>query len=308
MGTQKDFRVEHLKEDEAWILFENGAGDSIENIPDLKRTAMEVAKECSGLPIAIVTVATALKNKSESIWKDALQQLKTRTLTNISGMETKVYSSLKMSYDYLEGDDVKSFFLLCGLLSNYNLIRDLLKYGVGLQLFEGTNTLEEGRDRIDALVERLQASNLLLHTEDKEIVRMHDVIRNVALEIASKEHHESAFQKGGWSKANDELKKFSMKYVDVCELPGGLVCPNLELFGCSLNTISSLVEIPNTFFEGMKQLKVLDFTQMHLPLLPSSLQCLANLRTLCLDQCELGDIAIIAELKLKEKHTAEAWI
>ena len=300
MGTQKDFRVEHLKEDEAWILFENGAGDSIENIPDLKRTAMEVAKECSGLPIAIVTVATALKNKSESIWKDALQQLKTRTLTNISGMETKVYSSLKMSYDYLEGDDVKSFFLLCGLLSNYNLIRDLLKYGVGLQLFEGTNTLEEGRDRIDALVERLQSSNLLLHTEDKEIVRMHDVIRNVALEIASKEHHESTFQKGGWSKVNDELKKFTMRHVDVSELPGGLVCPNLELFGCSLNTISSLVEIPNTFFEGMKQLKVLDFTQMHLPLLPSSLQCLGNLRTLCLDQCELGDIAIIAELKQLE--------
>ena len=215
-----------MKEDEAWILFENGAGDSIENIPDLKRTAMEVAKECSGLPIAIVTVATTLKNKSESIWKDALQLLKTRTLTNISGMETKVYSSLKMSYDYLEGDNVKSFFLLCGLLSNYNVIRDLLKYGVGLQLFEGTNTLEEARDRIDALVERLQSSNLLLHTEDKEIVRMHDVIRNVALEIASKEHHESTFHKGGWSKVNDELKKFSMRYVDVSELPGGWYVQN----------------------------------------------------------------------------------
>ena len=92
---------------------------------------------------------------------------------------------------------------------------------MGLQLFERTNTLEEARDRIDALVERLQSSNLLLHTEDKEIVRMHDVIRSVALEIASKEHHESTFQKGGWSKVNDELKKFSMKYVDVCELPGG---------------------------------------------------------------------------------------
>ena len=298
MGTQKNFQVEHLKEEESWILFKNRAGDSIEE-PDLRPIATEVAKECAGLPIAIVTLATALKNKSLSVWKDAMQQLKTRTLPNISGMETKVYSSLKMSYDCLEGDDVKSFFLLCGLLSNYNLIRDLLKYGVGLQLFEGTNTLEEARDRIDALVERLQSSNLLLHTEDKEIVRMHDVIRNVALEIASKEHHESTFQKGGWSKANDELKKFSMKYVDVCELPGGLVCPKLEFFVCFLNA-NSAMEIPNTFFEGMKQLKVLDFTHMNLRWLPSSLQCLENLRTLCLDSCELGDIAIIAELKQLE--------
>ena len=299
MCTQKNFQVEHLKEKESWILFKNIAGDSIEE-PDLRPIATEVAKECAGLPIAIVTLATALKNKSLSVWKDAMQQLKTRTLPNISGMETKVYSSLKMSYDYLEGDDVKSFFLLCGLLSNYNIVRDLLKYGVGLQLFEGTNTLEEAKDRIDALVERLQSSNLLLHTEDKEIVRMHDVIRNVALEIASKEHHESTFQKGGWSKVNDELKKFSMRYVDVSELPRGLVCPKLELFECCLNTIRSPVEIPNTFFEGMKQLKVLDFTNMNLPSLPSSLQCLANLRTLCLDHCELGDIAIIAELKQLE--------
>ena len=299
MGTQKNFQVEHLKEEESWILFKNRAGDSIEE-PDLRPIATEVAKECAGLPIAIVTLATALKNKSLSVWKDAMQQLKTRTLPNISGMETKVYSSLKMSYDCLEGDDVKSFFLLCGLLSNYNVIGDLLKYGVGLQLFEGTNTLEEARDRIDALVERLQSSNLLLHTEDKEIVRMHDVIRNVALEIASKEHHESTFQKGGWSKVNGELKKFTMRHVDVSELPGGLVCPKLELFYCCLNTIRSPMEIPNTFFEGMKQLKVLDFTGMNLPSLPSSLQCLANLRTLCLDHCELGDIAIIAELKQLE--------
>ena len=50
----------------------------------------------------------------------------------------------------------------------------------------------------------------------------------------------------------------------------------------------------------MKQLKVFDFTNMHLPSLPSSLQCLENLRTLYLDLCKLGDIAIISELKKLE--------
>ncbi|RVX05603.1 Disease resistance protein [Vitis vinifera] len=90
MSTQKDFRVQHLQEDETWILFKNTAGDSIKN-PELQPIAVDVAKECAGLPIAIVTVATALKNKSLSIWKDALQQLKRPTSTNIRGMEAKLY-------------------------------------------------------------------------------------------------------------------------------------------------------------------------------------------------------------------------
>ncbi|KAL6311704.1 hypothetical protein AAG906_021715 [Vitis piasezkii] len=62
MSTQKDFGVEHLQGDEAWILFKNMVGDSIEN-PDLLPIASDVAKECTGLPIAIVTVAKALKTR-----------------------------------------------------------------------------------------------------------------------------------------------------------------------------------------------------------------------------------------------------
>ena len=57
------------------------------------------------------------------------------------------------------------------------------------------------------------------------------------------------------------------------------------------------MKIPNSFFEGMKQLKVLDFTRLQLTSLPSSFHCLTNLGTLCLNECKLGDIVMIAELK-----------
>ncbi|RVW23748.1 putative disease resistance protein [Vitis vinifera] len=50
----------------------------------------------------------------------------------------------------------------------------------------------------------------------------------------------------------------------------------------------------------MKQLKVLHLSRMQLPSLPLSLQCLTNLRTLCLDGCKVGDIVIIAKLKKLE--------
>ena len=198
MGTQKDFRVEHLQEDEAWISFENRAGDSIKNNPDLESIAMDIAKEGKGLPLAIATLAKALKNKSESIWKDALQQLKRPTSTSITGMREKVFSSLKLSYDYLEGYEVKSFFLLRVLYPlKYIHTRDLLKYGVGLRLFQATNdTLEEAKNRMDALVHNLKASNLPLETGHNAVQRMHVVVRKTARKIASKEyHHVLTFQK-----------------------------------------------------------------------------------------------------------------
>ncbi|KAJ9682458.1 hypothetical protein PVL29_018388 [Vitis rotundifolia] len=304
MSTQKDFPVRHLQEDETWILFKNTVGDSIEN-PELQPIAVDVAKECEGLPIAIVTVAKALKNKNVSIWKDALQQLKLPTLTNITGMETKVYSSLKLSYEHLEGDEVKSLCLFCGLFSNHIHIRDLLNYGVGLRLFQGTNTLEEAKNRIDTLVDNLKSSNFLLETDHNTCFRMHDLVRSTARKIASEQRHVFTHQKTTvrveeWSKIDErQVTWVKLNGCDVHELPEGLVCPKLEFFECFLKT-NSAVKIPNTFFEGMEQLKVLDFSRMRLPSLPSSLQCLANLRTLCLDGCNLGDIVVIAELKKLE--------
>ncbi|MBA0635137.1 hypothetical protein Godav_005268 [Gossypium davidsonii] len=56
-------------EEEAWDLFKK-AGDCVESF-GLKPTATEVAKKCAGLPIAIATVAGALRNKRLFEWKNA---------------------------------------------------------------------------------------------------------------------------------------------------------------------------------------------------------------------------------------------
>ncbi|KAB1207015.1 hypothetical protein CJ030_MR7G008069 [Morella rubra] len=80
MGTEKDFELGVLNEEEAWSLFEKmGAGGDSLTDPDIRSTATEVAKECGGLPIALVKVSKALKNKSLFEWKDALLQLRNST-------------------------------------------------------------------------------------------------------------------------------------------------------------------------------------------------------------------------------------
>ena len=66
MGTQKDIPVLHLSAKEALVLFKKIVGDSNDK-QDLQHIVINMAKECAGLPIALVTVAKALKNKSVSI-------------------------------------------------------------------------------------------------------------------------------------------------------------------------------------------------------------------------------------------------
>ncbi|KAJ9682197.1 hypothetical protein PVL29_018192 [Vitis rotundifolia] len=320
MGTQICFPVEYLPLEEAWSLFKKTAGDSVEENLELRPIAIQVVKECEGLPIAIVTIAKALKDETVAVWKNALEQLRSCAPTNIRAVGKKVYSCLEWSYTHLKGDDVKSLFLLCGMLGYGDISLDLvLQYGMGLDLFDRIDSLEQVRNRLLALVENLEASGLLLdshedtHKFDEEIalsslfvdadnkfVRMHGVVREVARAIASKDPHPFVVREDvgleEWSET-DESKSctfISLNCKVVRELPRGLVCPDLQSFLLHSNNPS--VNIPNTFFEGMKKLKVLDLSDMHFTTLPSSLDSLANLQTLRLAGCELGDIALIGKL------------
>jgi len=63
MGTQEDFGLDVLAEEEAWSLFEKMAGDCVNKDRDMRSAATKVAKACSGLPLALVTVSKALKNR-----------------------------------------------------------------------------------------------------------------------------------------------------------------------------------------------------------------------------------------------------
>ena len=153
-------------------------GDSLKD-QNLQSIATEVSKECAGLPLALAKVAKALKNKNETEWKDALQQLRQPSSNNRTKMQEVIYSSIQLSYDNLENPGVtKSFFLLCGHEMNPGIdYTDLLKYCFGLQLFRGISTLEETRIKMDILIQSHKNSCLLLDGHSHQYVLMHDLVR-----------------------------------------------------------------------------------------------------------------------------------
>ncbi|XP_024038960.1 probable disease resistance protein At4g27220 [Citrus clementina] len=300
MDCQQNFVVDVLNDKEAWSLFKKMTGDCIEN-GELKSVVTEVVKECAGLPIAIVPIAKALKNKSPYEWRNALRQLKRNFLRSFSGTQAvAAYSTIQLSYNQLGGEELRKTFLLIGYSYICN-VKDLLYRGMGLGLFQNINTVDEARDRAHTLVDKLKNSCLLLDGDTSERFSMHDVVRDVAISIASRVQHVFAVENDdvpltSWPD-KDTLKvctAISLFNTNISELPQGFECPQLKYFRIS-NDPS--LRIPDNIFTEMTELRVLDFTKMHLLALPSSLGLFQSLQTLSLVDCQLGDIAIIGDLK-----------
>ncbi|XP_030957689.1 disease resistance protein At4g27190-like [Quercus lobata] len=304
MGAQKDFGLEVLPKEEAWCLFEKLSGDSLKE-SNLRSKAIEISTACAGLPLALVTVAKALKNKCFFEWEDALRQLRRPSPRNQKRMQEVIYSAIKLSYSHLESPELQSFFLFCAQNLAFSTIhyQDLLKKCFGLRLFHGISTLEEARNRTYTLVRSLKDSGLLLDALDSsQCFRMHDLTCDVALLIAYETQNVLSMRDEGlveWPD-EDDMKMCTTIIVlnrDIHELPDRLECPELRCLNVHAKDREVSFKISDTFFEGMRELKVLDLTYMRLSSLPSSLKLLTSLQTLCLDQCVLGDIAMIGEMK-----------
>ncbi|XP_073020828.1 probable disease resistance protein At4g27220 isoform X2 [Primulina eburnea] len=300
MEADKVVEIQVLDKKEAWTLFREKSGDCVD-ASHLRPTAEEVAAECKGLPIALVTVGKALQKKNIETWKDALLQLRRANPTNFLQVRKNVYMPLKLSYDFLETESEKSLFLLCGLFpEDYNIrIEDLALLSFGLGMFEGINNIEDGRNRTQHLLERLRSRFLLMTGRKEQEVKMHDVVRDVAIFIGSKEKQGFLNVSSMDSCRNCNWMSVEISNIANAKLPVGLDFPNLHLL-MLLNF--NYLEFPEGFdvnvvcFKGMEELKVLYFSNQKFQSLPSSLEFLKKLRKLHLKNCEVKDISIVGEL------------
>ncbi|KAM1717384.1 hypothetical protein ACFX11_025223 [Malus domestica] len=97
MGAHKKIKVECLAWDKAWTLFPEKVGDGTLYIhPDIPTLAEVVAKECDGLPLALITVGRAMAGKkTPREWSHGIQVLK-RSASELSGMGDEVFPLLNL--------------------------------------------------------------------------------------------------------------------------------------------------------------------------------------------------------------------
>uniref|UniRef100_A0A803QAH0 AAA+ ATPase domain-containing protein n=1 Tax=Cannabis sativa TaxID=3483 RepID=A0A803QAH0_CANSA len=311
MAESDVFFIGALESSEAIDLFKKIIGDTkVENNAYYKALALKIVEECAGLPIAIATVAHALKcyTDDSSMWKDALQRLRSSNFTGIEGMHDKVYLSIRLSYDFLgsQEEEAKLLLLLCALHKEDEEIQveDLIRYFVGWRSLQGIYRVEDARNRVNSLVVKLKAHCLLLDCRDKGRVKMHDVIRDVCITIGKEDHGHRMMS--NIVMYEDERPKASKAisfadYDDFYNLPPELECPNLELL--LLSSGSTLESIPDEFFKQTGLLKVLIMNGALKRLQVLDLRGCRNLRVI--EAHVISNLTQMEELYLP--HEFEGW-
>ncbi|XP_039173279.1 disease resistance protein UNI-like [Eucalyptus grandis] len=280
MGCYKDFPLDGLQEEEAKRLSERLVEDKVHN--DQKPFVDEALHKCSGLPFLIVTLARLFKDDGLFEWKDALKQFE---MSKNNGISEVMNIILQLSYDHLIEEEGKSLLQLCVVYgASEPSLENLVKYGVGLGLFGEASSMEEARYRLSSLIHTLQASSLLLENGKDDGFKIHDLVREFVATVASRDNPFLMLKDK--NKSVIELLKDKLKrcraiwfpYVGMKEFRKELDCPELCIF--LLFTNNESFKVPDSYFNSMQKLMILNLTRIHLTHLFSSFQFLKSLYTL----------------------------
>ncbi|GAY62767.1 hypothetical protein CUMW_220410 [Citrus unshiu] len=296
MGAQKIFRVECLRDKEAWELFLDKVGEeTLDSHLDIPKLAHTLAKECGGLPLALITTGLGCK-KSQEEWSYAIEILR-RSASELPGMGKEVYPLLKFSYDSLSSEIFRSCLLYCSLFPEDCKIDkiELIECWIGegfLNGYEGAEVHNQGYYIIGILVHAC-----LLEEVGSDHVRMHDAIRDMTLWIAcefEKEKENVLVSAGAQLTAAPEVRKWeqrrriSLMRNKIEKLSDTPTCPHLLSLFPNINRLKT---IASGFFDFMPSLTVLNLSNNgFLIKLPPGISKLVSLQYLNLSKTSIREL------------------
>ena len=292
----KDMEVDDMMEvvclspDEAWELFQQKVGENpIKSHHDFLPVARKIAEKCCGLPLALCVIGKAMACK-ETVqeWRHAIHVLNSSS-HEFPGMEEKILSILKFSYDSLKDEKVKLCFLYCSLFpEDYEIGKEtLIKYWICEGFIDGYRNDDGADNQGYDIIGLLVHAHLLMDGVLTFTVKMHDVIREMALWIASKfgKQKETLCVRSGAQLRQipkdiswELVRRISLMSNQIAEISCSCNCSNLSTLLLQNN---KLVGISGEFFRFMPALVVLDLSRNSiLSRLPEEISNLGSLQYL----------------------------
>ncbi|KAF3615729.1 putative disease resistance protein-like [Capsicum annuum] len=297
MKTDVKIKVYTLDEDESWQLFAKNVGDIV-NLAQNHPLAKEIARECDGLPLAIIVIGSSMRGQTRfELWEDALKSLR-MSEPHSKVVEDTVYKVIKWNFDSFGSQDIES--------SSEQKRQHVNKKR---EEFLGEHdTYEEAYNRGITMIERLKDA-CLLESHGMDSAKINDEVRDVTRWIANYfgDEHNPVFQAGiglteiSHIKVSASVKKISFASSNISHLPDNFMkCP--ETTTLLLQGNHHLWEIPHEFFLAFPALIVLNLSQTSIRASPSSINCLYQLRALILKNSsnlnELPPIGNLCNLRL----------
>ncbi|BAT13307.1 disease resistance protein RPM1-like [Oryza sativa Japonica Group] len=245
---------------------------------DLMEVATSIVKRCQGLPLAIVSMGSLLSSRkqTEYAWNQTYSQLRNEMIKN-----DHVRAILNLSYHDMPGD-LRNCFLYCSMFpEDYSMSRESL---VRLWVAQGFVVRKDGNkpeDVAEGNLMELIHRNMLEVVENDELSRvstckMHDIVRNLALDVAKEEMFGSASDNGTMTQLDTEVRRFSTCGWKDDSAPR-VSFPHLRTL-LSLQAVSSSTSMLNSIFSRSNYLSVLELQDSEISEVPTSIGNLFNLR------------------------------
>ncbi|KAG4160744.1 hypothetical protein ERO13_D01G017200v2 [Gossypium hirsutum] len=313
-NMDNNIRVECLPPGEAFRLFEEKVGsETLRMHPDICKLAEAVVEECAGLPLALITIGRAMASKkTPREWEYAIEVLRQSAASVLPGVGKEMYPKLKFSYDCL-AEKPKSCFLYCSLYpEDYPIGKDeLVDCWIGEGLLDEHTNLSNVRNQGHFVIGSLIDACLLEEGKNKVRVKMHDVIRDMALWIAGESDKEKFCVKSGVqlkelpeAKKWEEVTRMSLMWNQIENLTEVLECPNLQTLFLGRNRLRVII---NDFFNFMPMLRVLDLSYNMLEELPVGIAKLVSLEHLNLSWTGIKKLPVELKALAKLKYLNLEW-
>jgi disease resistance protein RPS2 len=239
MDSQNKIKVKPLSESEAWDLFNEKLGHGITFCQDMERIAVDIARECAGLPLGIIAIAGSLRRADDlHEWRNTLKKLKK---SKCRDMEDKVFRLLRFSYDQLHDLALQQCLLNCALFpEDHEIVRkELIDYLIDEGVIERVESRQEAVDEGHTMLNRLESVCLLEGAKNMygdRCVKMHDLIRDMAIQILQ-ENSQGMVKAGarlrevpGAEEWTENLTRVSLMHNQIEEIPSthSPRCPSLS--------------------------------------------------------------------------------
>ncbi|GLT32385.1 hypothetical protein SLA2020_070560 [Shorea laevis] len=305
-------KVPPLPEQESLNLFLDKVGQDVLRIPKLEEILKLMVAECAGLPLAIVVIAGSMRGVQDiSEWRNALRELRQCVVDTEKDSEDEIFKRLKFSYDRLPNSSIQEGFLYCSLHPEDWMIRrqDLIEAWICEGIVEKLRSRREMHDKGNAILNRLLNCCLLEEAYAKACVKMHDVVRDMALRIKSTGPSRFMVKAGmrlteipNEDEWNGDLNKVSLMKNEISYIPQNMSPKCLMLSTLILEGNEGLRQISECFFTNMPLLKFLDLSRTGIEVLPNSICNLEYLTALILCGCKsLKRMPSLSKLKALKK-------
>ncbi|XP_009110828.2 putative disease resistance protein At4g10780 isoform X2 [Brassica rapa] len=275
MGAH-DLEVKQLDQKNAWELFRQKIrGTTLDSDPKILELAKQICAKCKGLPLALTVIGETMSYKtSVREWQCAIDDLDSNA-DNYPEVRDEILKILKLSYDDLKDETLQQCFQYCALFpEDKEIYKDeLVEYWVSEGIIDGDGERERAMNQSYKIIGILVSACLLMPVDTLDFVKMHDVIRQMALWVASnfgKEEEKFIVKTGAGLHQMPEVRdwnavrRMSLAENEIQNIAGDVspVCPNLttlllkdnklvNISGVrtleSISVISSLVNIEMLF-------------------------------------------------------------